>query len=76
MQKYEKVTLNALLKEDLEPYIEALGIKEDFEKGVIKCYKCEVPLTYDNIGAIYYKDKKPNFVCDKPLCYQSVPIER
>ncbi|WP_428323816.1 hypothetical protein [Nitrosopumilus sp.] len=76
MQKEERISIDAILKDDVLEYLTQLDLKEDFEAGKIKCNSCEDIVTFENIGIIFFEEHIPKIVCNKPYCYQNVPITR
>jgi len=74
MQSSEKITINALLQNELQDYIKNLGLEKQLASGELKCEICDEVLGLESIGVIYFENHIPKFTCGKPLCYQTVQI--
>lgn len=62
--------IKAVHPEDIEKYLEGLGILQDVKLGKFTCGGCGKSITLDNIMCIYPEDEKIQFCCDDPKCYE------
>ena len=68
----EKVVFDLLFEGQLKEFLERLEIYDKFINNEIKCEKCDIAVTSDNLEVIKIKDKKPKFYCDNPGCLRGV----
>lgn len=68
--------IKAIHSDDMEKYLESLGVLEDIKAGKIVCSICSKQITIDNITCIYPEDKQIKFCCNKSGCYESLIRKR
>lgn len=68
----EKETLKTLHEQDLERYLEKLGVLSSVNDGSAKCKFCGDTLRLDSIHALFPESGQVKFVCNKPACIKSL----
>jgi hypothetical protein len=68
----QKAEINAVHKQDLDRYLDSLGIKEQVASGTLLCTVCEERIYKTNIGAIYPFQNEIKVSCNKPACHLKV----
>ena len=64
--KREKI--RAVHDNDLEKFLSSIGVLDQIVDGYYKCIFCDAKITIDNLGFMYPKGNKINFVCDRSSC--------
>jgi hypothetical protein len=67
-----KTKLKAVHDEDLENFIDRLGILKKFKSGEIKCKFCEAPITFENLHSLFPQSGAIKFVCDSSDCVRKL----
>ena len=71
----QKEKVKAVHDDDLEQFLSSIGVLDQIKKGYHRCIVCNTWITLENLGAVYPKDKKINFVCDRPSCLANLNQE-
>ncbi|MCD6097592.1 hypothetical protein J7K18_01745 [bacterium] len=61
-------TLKAIYDEELEEFLEKIGLLEDIRSGMVKCEGCGEIITLDNFGAVSRRNGKLVVFCNSPKC--------
>jgi len=69
MKRYE---INAVHDDDLETFLNSLGLLEDLKNKKLKCNVCKCSITKDNLGCVYPFKDKIEFCCQKYTCYEKI----
>jgi hypothetical protein len=72
MQDFE---INAIHENELEEFLENIGILEDIKKGKIKCNFCKQIVKLDNFYSVYPKNNRIYVCCEKTQCRIKFKIE-
>jgi hypothetical protein len=67
-----KEIIKAVHDQDLEKFLNKLGLWEKLQQGLLKCEICGKTITFNNIQGIYKEKNKIKFVCDTPTCYKKL----
>ncbi|MCI0530330.1 MAG: hypothetical protein L0Y74_00020 [candidate division Zixibacteria bacterium] len=59
---------------DLEQFLFSIGALEKIKNGFYHCLFCNAVVTINNLGALYPKNDKINFVCDRPSCIAEIEL--
>jgi hypothetical protein len=64
----QREKVKAVHDNDLEQFLSSIGVLEQITEGYHHCIVCNTQITLENLGAVFPKDNKINFVCDRPFC--------
>lgn len=64
--------IQAVYEDDVENFLETLGILDELDNNLVKCYFCEKPVTRQNFGACFPADAIIAVCCDNPECIMKV----
>lgn len=67
-----KEKVNVVHDDDLEKFLETLGILKKFKDGKIKCKFCAVVITFENLHSIFPQSGQVKLVCDKAECMRQL----
>lgn len=70
----QREKLKAVHDDDLEQFLLSIGVLEQIKNGLHCCIVCGTVITIENLGAVYPKDNKINFVCDRLSCFSEVNL--
>ena len=65
----DKKVINAIHEDDLEKYLEKLGLLTKINKGEINCYFCKEKIEIKNLDCVFAYENDIKFCCDKISCY-------
>jgi len=71
----QREKVKAVHDDDLEQFLSSIGVLDQIKKGYHHCIVCNTQITIENLGAVYPKDNKINFVCDRPSCLANLDQE-
>lgn len=60
--------LRAVHDDDLVGLLEKLDLKEQFDRGELRCRFCEDVISWDNLHALFPESGTIRVVCDKKDC--------
>ena len=63
-----KVEIDAILDEEVDTFLDRLGIKKEFDAGDFRCSVCGRIITRENLKLIIPSETHFEFVCDNPVC--------
>lgn len=63
-----RVQYKAVLRAELEAYLDHLGIKSDVQSGTAICSNCGAKLTIESIGRICNRDGALELICMSDQC--------
>jgi hypothetical protein len=72
----EREKLRAVHNDDLEEFLSSIGVLDEVRKGCKHCMVCDTRITIANLGAVYPRDEKINFVCDNLSCLSKLNISK
>jgi hypothetical protein len=64
----QREKIKAVHDKDLERFLSSLGVLDQIKNGYHRCVICNSIITLENFGAVFPKDDKINFLCDRSLC--------
>ena len=64
--------LTAVYDDDLEEFLNNIGIAKDIEKKRIHCRVCDVVITYDNFLAAFPIDGQIYLCCNNDECLKEI----
>ena len=71
----QREKVKAVHDNDLEQFLSSIGVLDQIKEGYHYCIVCNTQITLENLGAIFPKDNKINFVCDRPSCFVNLNQE-
>ena len=71
----QREKVKAVHDDDLEQFLSTIGVLNQINNGYHHCIVCNTQITIENLGAVYPKDNKINFVCDRPSCLANLDPE-
>jgi hypothetical protein len=70
----QREKLRAVHDNDLEGFLSSIGVLDQIRKGYHHCIVCDTPIAIENLGAVYPKENKINFVCERLSCLGKVNL--
>jgi hypothetical protein len=70
--KREYRSINAVHEDDLDSFLESVGLLKSFHEGKLKCKFCKVVISGDNIYSIIKDSDTYKGVCTKAECVSSL----
>lgn len=67
-----KGRVSAVHEDDLNEYLEKLGILRRLERGEMNCFECKDTLSLESISAIFPDSGSIKGVCNKPDCLSAL----
>jgi hypothetical protein len=64
----QREKLKAVHDNDLEQFLSSIGVLNQVITGYYHCIICDTQISLENLGAVYPKDNKIDFVCDRLSC--------
>ena len=64
----QREKVKAVHDNDLELFLSSIGVLEQIKEGYHHCIVCSTQISLENLGVVFPKDNKINFVCDRPSC--------
>lgn len=74
--KMNKSEIKAVYGEDLEEYLDSLGVLEDVKSGNKTCFYCGVAVNINDISTIFPEHNDVQICCSDFGCYQKLMRER
>ena len=68
--------IKAVHSDDLEQYLESLGLLSSIKEGRFLCSICGKIITLENILCIYPENQEVKFCCDSSECYEVILKKR
>jgi hypothetical protein len=62
----------AVHEKDLDGFLKEIGLFEALTGQGIRCEMGDHTVTRNNLGYIFFVDRKPRVCCDKPECYYAL----
>ena len=72
----QREKLRAVHDNDLEEFLFSIGVLDQIKSGHHHCMICDTAITIENLGAVYPKENKINFVCDRPSCLSNMNLNQ
>jgi hypothetical protein len=72
MIKAHKEKVNVVHDQDLEAFLDKIGVLQDYLSGEKKCKFCKIVMTLDNLHSVFPQSGDVKFVCDKPECIREL----
>lgn len=72
----QREKLRAVHDDDLKQFLSSIGVLDQVVRGDHHCVICDEQITIENLGAVYPKDDKINFVCDRLSCLEETEISQ
>ncbi|MCK4395484.1 hypothetical protein KAW96_02695 [candidate division WOR-3 bacterium] len=69
---FEKEKIKAVHDQDLEKFLENMGILKKIKRGEMKCKFCKATITLKNLHSLFPQSGDIKFVCDKADCIKKV----
>ena len=63
-----KERVSVVHDEDLEKFLDSLGILKKYERGELKCKFCKTQITFENLHSIFPQSGDIKIVCDGLDC--------
>lgn len=67
-----KEKVNVVHDDDLEKFLETLGILKKFKDGKLKCKFCAAVIAFENLHSIFPQSGQVKLVCDKAECMRQL----
>ncbi len=67
-----KEKVNVVHDDDLENFLEELGVLKKFKKGELKCKFCRVSITFKSLHSVFPQSGQVKVVCDKVECIRQL----
>ena len=70
----QREKVKAVHDNDLGQFLSSIGALDQIKKGCHHCIVCNIPITLENLGAVFPKDNKINFVCERLSCLDKMNL--
>lgn len=60
--------LKVVHDDKLHGLLENLKLSEGIKRGEVKCKFCKIPISFENLGAIFPESNTIKIVCGEPAC--------
>jgi hypothetical protein len=70
----QREKLKAVHDDDLDQFLSSIGVLDQIKKGYYHCIVCNTQITLENLGAVFPKDNKINFLCDRLSCLDKMNL--
>lgn len=67
-----KEKVSVVHDDDLENFLEALGVLGKFQRGELLCKFCKTSITFENLHSVFPQSGDIKIVCDKPDCVRQL----
>ena len=67
-----KQEIHAIYEDDLDAFLEKLGLLEAFKNGELQCAICSDKITKSNFRFVYPEENDIKICCSKLDCYEKV----
>lgn len=67
--------IKAVHENDLENFLSSIEVLKDVIDGKYCCATCGQQINIENLGAIFPRDNKINFVCNLPSCLSKIEFD-
>ena len=67
-----KEKVSVVHDDDLERFLESLGIFRKFQKGELKCKFCKSVITFENLHSVFPQSGDVKAVCCNPDCIREL----
>ena len=64
--------IQAVHSDDIETYLQELGVLDAVQKGACVCAVCRRSVTLDNIACLYPENGEVQFICSDPRCVDAI----
>ncbi len=71
-----KHTIRAVMDEDLEAFLESLGLLYPMEQEMLRCGFCGEVVRRDNLLSVYPENDEIRVCCTSPQCYGTLVKRR
>ena len=72
----DRVDILSMRDTDIRRLFESNGMIADFEAGKLMCYICEMPVSWDTLGALLAEQGGLKVCCNLPDCLDAVAAGR
>lgn len=64
----ESENISAVHDDDLEEFLQSIGVLHDIQKNLVKCKFCGITVNMHNLQSVFPDSGAISFVCDKQPC--------
>jgi len=68
-------SIRAVYEEDLDEFLEELGLTEPLREGRLTCFACEKTVSRETLGCVFPLAGEIAICCDDPSCLEALPEE-
>lgn len=72
----QREKLRAVHDNELEQFLFSIGVLEQIKEGEHHCIVCDTEIAIGNLGAVYPKNNKIIFVCDRLSCLTEIDLNK
>jgi hypothetical protein len=72
IQKIPKENVSVIHDDDLDAFLDSIGILNKFKRGELKCKFCRTPISYENFHSIFPQSGDIKLVCDNVDCIKEL----
>lgn len=72
IEKNDRFSLSAIHENELDDFLQHLGLLDEIKAGKVFCNFCEKKITLENLQCVYPLEGEIVFCCDDIRCYQHV----
>ena len=59
---------DAVFDDELQPFLEKLGVWGKFQRGELRCKFCQTTITFENLHSMFPQSGDIKFVCERAEC--------
>lgn len=71
-RRLPKESLQAVFDDDLQAFLEGLGLWGRLQRGDLRCKFCKEAITVENLHSLFPQSGQVQLVCDRPDCIQQL----
>ncbi len=71
-KRIPKENVSAILDDELEKFLDTLGVLNRFRRGKLKCKFCSKQITFENLHSIFPESGDIKTICNQSQCVRKV----
>lgn len=72
--KQQKERINAVHDDDLERFLDSIGVLHDIRSGNVRCKFCSDQVNLDNLSTVFPDSGSVSFVCNEQECLRKFMV--
>jgi hypothetical protein len=71
-QRTGKQIIEAIHEDNIEDFLQKIGLLESLKNGELHCASCDCTITKENIQCFFSYEGKIGFCCENFVCYEKL----